>query len=245
MDVKGTQYLIDNFHSPHYPSLMARLARIVAPGTPHHVTQRGNRRQKTFFADEDYQLYKNLVAEYCAEESVAVWAYCLMPNHVHLILVPKRADGLARALGEAHRRYSKHVNEREDWRGFLWQGRFASAPMDEEHTLAAARYVEFNPVRARLVKSPEAWRWSSAAAHLSGRDDGLAAAKPMLEMAGGVRGWRKLLAQGLAPEEADVIRKAERTGRPMGDREFEKALEKKLKRPIAKQKPGPRVERGT
>lgn len=221
---------------------MARIARIVAPGTPHHVTQRGNRRQQTFFSAADYRLYKTLLAEHCALNDVEVWGYCLMPNHVHLILVPKRAEGLARALGEAHRRYTREINVREGWRGFLWQGRFSSAPMDEEHTAVALRYVELNPVRARLVKTPEAWAWSSAAAHLSGRDDGLVSVRPMLEAVGGRAAWRKMLAQGLAEDEADLIRKSETTGRPLGDADFIKRLSKRLKRDdIEKKKPGPKT----
>ncbi|MEW5962236.1 MAG: transposase [Pseudomonadota bacterium] len=219
---------------------MARLARIVVPGAPHHVTQRGNRRQQTFFEDADYALYKQLLAEFCAEEKVAVWAYCLMPNHVHLILVPKRTESLARAVGETHRRYSRHINFREGWRGFLWQGRFASAPMDEPHLISAARYVELNPVRARLVKTPEAWRWSSAAAHLAGRDDGLVSVAPLLEIVGGRGQWRKQLAHGLATEEVEAIRSAERTGRPLASPSFVKAIERRLGRPIAKRKPGPK-----
>ena len=101
---------------------MARLARVVVPGLAHHVTQRGNRRQQTFFSDDDYAAYKTLLADYCGKAGVAVWAYCLMPNHVHLILVPETAEGLQQAMGEAHRRYTRRVNFREGWRGFLWPG---------------------------------------------------------------------------------------------------------------------------
>ncbi len=114
---------------------MARLARVVAAGLPHHVTQRGNRRQSVFFRDDDYRAYASLLAEGCARFGVAVWGYCLMPNHVHLILVPRDAAGLRAALGEAHRRYTRRVNFREGWRGHLWQGRFASVAMAEAHLL--------------------------------------------------------------------------------------------------------------
>ena len=107
---------------------MARLARIVVPGLPHHVTQRGNRRQQVFFDDGDYRAYRGLLAEYCAKAETQVWAYCLMPNHVHLILVPSHPDGLRAALGEAHRRYSRRINRRQDWQGHLWQERFRSFP---------------------------------------------------------------------------------------------------------------------
>lgn len=120
---------------------MVRLARVVAPGIPHHITQRGNRRQETFFCAEDYQEYLALIGEWCRACEVDVWAYCLMPNHVHLIAVPESADGLRRAIGEAHRRYTRRVNFREGWRGHLWQGRFASCPMDEPHLLTAASYI--------------------------------------------------------------------------------------------------------
>ena len=150
---------------------MARLARLVVPGLPHHITQRGNRRQQTFFCDEDYAAYVELMADWCGERGVEIWAYCLMPNHVHLIAVPQSEDGLGRAIGEAHRRYTRRINFREKWRGYLWQGRFASFVMDEPYLLAAARYVEWNPVRAGLAVDAADWPWSSAKAHLSGRDD--------------------------------------------------------------------------
>ena len=124
---------------------MARIARVVVPGSPHHVTQRGNRRQKTFFEDGDYLRYKELLTEGCKAAGVEVWAYCLMPNHVHLILVPQDADGLRAALAEAHRRYTRLINARKNWTGYLWQGRFASVAMDESHLMTCVRYVEQNP----------------------------------------------------------------------------------------------------
>src|SRR3954463_8387521 len=145
---------------------MPRLARLVVPDFPHHVTQRGNRRLPTFFSDGDYALYRHLLRESCARAGTRIWAWCLMPNHVHLILVPESEDGLRAALAEAHRRYTRVVNEREGWRGHLWQSRFASFVMDEDWLIACARYVELNPVRAGLVARPEHWRWSSARAHL-------------------------------------------------------------------------------
>jgi putative transposase len=137
---------------------MARLARVVAPGLPHHVTQRGNRRQPTFFCDEDYDTYAQLMAQFRRAQNIEIWAYCLMPNHVHLIAVPQSVDGLRRAIGKAHRRYTQMVNFREGWRGHLWQGRFASFVLDEPYLLTAARYVELNPVRAALVKTPRPYR---------------------------------------------------------------------------------------
>jgi putative transposase len=219
---------------------MARLARVVAAGLPHHVTQRGNRRQPVFFGDDDYETYRELLAEGCRAAGVAVWAYCLMPNHVHLILVPKDADGLRAALGETHRRYTRHVNLRKGWRGYLWQGRFASFPVDESHLLACARYVELNPVRARLARRPRDWRWSSARAHLAGTDDDLVTTRPLLDL---VDDWREFLRGGLSAAEHEAIRAHERTGRPLGDKRFMARLEKRLGRTLARQKPGPKPKR--
>jgi putative transposase len=216
---------------------MARLARVVAAGVPHHVTQRGNRRQDVFFGDEDYEVYKELLAEGCRAAGVEVWAYCLMPNHVHLILKPSDADSLRAALGEAHRRYTRHINFQKKWRGYLWQGRFASFPMDETHLLHCARYIETNPLRAKLVRRVRDWRWSSARAHLSGRDDGLVKTAPLLRL---IDDWAAFLSGGREDEAFDAIRRCERTGRPLGDAKFVKRLESKLGRTLARQKPGPK-----
>jgi putative transposase len=216
---------------------MARLARVVAVGIPHHVTQRGNRRQQVFFADGDYLAYRTLLAEGCRKAGVEVWGYCLMPNHVHLILTPGGEAALREALGEAHRRFSRRINLREGWTGYLWQGRFASSPMDEPHLMACARYVELNPVRARLARSPQAWPWSSARAHLAGKDDGLVLVRPLLELA---PDWAGFLAGGLADDEHSALRAAERTGRPLGAAPFVASLERSLGRTLARQKPGPK-----
>lgn len=216
---------------------MARMARVVAAGIPHHVTQRGNRRQTVFFSDDDYQTYRSLLAEGCRAAGVSVWAYCLMPNHVHLILVPRDPDGLRAALSEAHRRYSREVNFRQGWRGYLWQGRFASFPMDEEYLLTCARYVEQNPVRAKLAVRARNWRWSSARAHLAGRDDELVKVAPLLDR---VENWKSFLGEGLDGTAQAAIRACERTGRPLGAPAFVRRLEKKLDRILARQKPGPK-----
>jgi putative transposase len=213
------------------------MARVVAPGVPHHVTQRGNRRQQVFFGDEDYAFYSLLLAEGCSRANVAVWAYCLMPNHVHMILVPQDEDGLRAALGETHRRYSSYINRRQDCTGYLWQGRFSSAPMDEPHLLSGARYVELNPVRAGLVRRARDWKWSSARAHLSGADDDIVTVAPLLALA---PDWPALLRQGLKDSEREELRAAERTGRPLGSAEFTAGLERRLGRALARRKPGPK-----
>lgn len=177
---------------------------------PHHVTQRGNRRQPTFLCEADYALYLELLRHWCRKSGTAVWAWCLMPNHVHLVLVPAHEDGLRATLAPVHRRYSWEINQREGWRGHLWQSRFASFPMDESHVHACLRYVELNPVRARLAARPEDWRWSSARAHLGLAADGLTDMAPASER---VDDWRAFLDTDLAEEDHKAIRAAERTGR--------------------------------
>ena len=196
---------------------MPRVARFVVPGLPHHVTQRANRRQRVFFSEADYRLYRDLLHSSCAAAGTSIWAWCLMPNHVHLVLVPTVAEGLRTALAPVHWRYAGHVNARQDWRGHLWQSRFASFPMDEAHLHACVRYVELNPVRAGLVSGPEDWPWSSARAHLGRGGDRLTALGPMRER---IDDWPAYLGLGLADAERDAIRAAERSCRPLGGSAF-------------------------
>ena len=196
------------------PIVVPRIARAIAPGFPHHVTQRGNRRQQTFFSDEDYQAYLDLIHEWCSAYSVELWGYCLMPNHVHLILVPENEESLALAVGKAHLRYSRRINFREGWRGHLWQNRFASYVMDEHYLLACARYIEMNPVRAKLATHPAEWRWSSARAHIDGATNEIVNVGPLLDLAG--TDWGAFLSQGTSCNDQAVLRRHERTGRPLG-----------------------------
>jgi putative transposase len=137
----------------------------------HHVTQCDNRHCRAFFEDADCALYRELFGQAVAE--VEVWAYCLMPNHVHVILTPSDEDGLRRTFADLHRHYTGTINARHGWTGHLWQGRFGSVAMDDAYLAAAARYVVMNPVRARLVERAEDWCWWSAIAHLEGKDDGV------------------------------------------------------------------------
>ena len=176
------------------------------------------------------------MAQWCHKYQVEIWAWCLMPNHVHLIAVPHTKEGLARAIGEAHRRYTRRINFREKWRGHLWQERFASFPMDEQHLLATARYVEMNPVGARLVENPEDYRWSSVHTHLIGKDDELTKVYSLLEL---IPDWYRFLK--LTPsDEVDLLHLHERTGRPIGKGYFIGKLEIKLGRMLRPQKPGPK-----
>jgi len=218
---------------------MARLARAVIPGRAHHVTQRGNRRQQTFFGEDDYRAYLSLLGEWCAKHEVRVWAYCLMPNHVHLIVVPPQGDAMCRAIGEAHRRYTRRVNFREGWRGHLWQGRFGSFVMSGAHLLAASRYIERNPVKAGLVQRAADWPWSSAAAHVRGETDGIAETDWLTErIAGWVCSWEEHLRQPDEEGLAKVMQLHENTGRPLGDKPFVRRLEKLLGRPLLPGRPG-------
>ncbi len=215
---------------------MARIARVIASGYPHHITQRGNRRQQTFFCDDDYLTYIELMAQWCKKYQVDIWAWCLMPNHVHLIAVPHSEEGLARAIGEAHRRYTRRINFREKWRGHLWQERFASFPMDEQYLLATARYIEMNPVAAKLVQVPGEYRWSSAHAHLVGQDDDLVQVKPLLGL---VPDWHSFLMLSLE-HEVDLLHRHESTGRPLGEDTFIDQLEIAASRVLRPQRPGPK-----
>jgi len=218
---------------------MARIARVVVPGVPHHITQRGNRRQEAFFEPADFREYLSLMKEWCGRSGVEIWAYCLMPNHVHLIAVPEAEDSLRRGIGEAHRRYTRYINFKKGWKGHLWQERFASFPMDEPHLLAAARYVELNPVRARIKRTAKDYKWSSCRAHLAGENDDLVQARPLLDR---VPDWSGFLKSGLADEEWQVLRKHETTGRPLGDDGFVSGLEEKLGRVLRPGKRGPKIK---
>jgi putative transposase len=219
---------------------MARLARVIAPGFPHHVTQRGNRRQPTFFGDDDYAAYVELLREHCTRHDVRIWGWCLMPNHVHPIAVPASEAGLRLAIGKTHRHYTRRVNFREKWRGHLWQGRFASFPMDDDHLWQAGRYVDLNPVRARLAAAPEEWPWSSARARILGGPDPLVAPDCPLLLARKVRSWREFLDLGLTGSDLDEFRLHERTGRPLGPEPFVVAVGRVVGRDLHPCKPGPK-----
>ncbi len=201
---------------------MARMARVVIPNYPHHVTQRGNRRQKTFFFEDDYRYYIEFISDFSRQSGTEVWAYCLMPNHVHLVMVAGEEDGLRATLGEAHWRYTRHINFREGWRGHLWQERFHSFTMDEKYLLSTVRYVERNPVAASLCVNPQDWEWSSARAHLKGEDDELVSVEPMIKRVGN---WTEYLSGSDNSNNTDLIKQHTRTGRPLGSTEFIRKLE--------------------
>ena len=166
------------------------------------------------------------MSEWCGKKGVDIWAYCLMPNHVHFIMVPEFPESLKLAVGEAHRRYTRMVNFREDWRGHLWQGRFASYILDNEYLISAVRYIEMNPVKAGLVRNPEDWQWSSAKYHIHGEADPLIKESPLRQIIEG--DWKEFLYSSIPEHTVKTIQKHERTGRPLGSTNFIKYLEKKL-----------------
>ncbi len=214
---------------------MPRMPRLVVPGLPHHVTQRGARRQRTFFDSGDYAGYLDLLLHAKQSASVDIWAYCLMPNHVHFVAVPSREDGLRKLFAELHRRYTARINERHGWRGHLWQERFFSCVMDERHLLAAVRYVERNPVRAHLCARADEWAWSSATAHLNGIDDPIIDDIPMREL---IDDWATYLRGQESDKMIGALRAHSRTGRPLGDEAFVRKLEVATGRRLRKRAAG-------
>ncbi|MEI7817738.1 MAG: transposase [Desulfuromonadales bacterium] len=196
---------------------MARLPRLVVPGYPHHLTQRGVRSMAVFTSDDDRISYLSFVAEECKRHSVEVLAWCLMTNHVHFIAVPATEQSLARAFGEAHRRYTRMKNFAEGVRGYLFQGRFSSSVLDQSHLLAAVRYVELNPVRAGMAQQAEEYVWSSTRFHL-----GLVGNDPLVadsNLLGLVPNWEDFLRRDDGGTER-LVAAATRTGRPAGDEVF-------------------------
>ena len=216
---------------------MTRLARVVVPGHPHLVTQRGNEGRRVFFSDADYAAYRDLLGEATRAADVAVWAWCLMPHHVQLVLTPADEDGLRRALARVHRQYAALIHTRRQRSGHFWQGRFGSVAMDEAHLAAAYRHVHLDPVRARLAKRPQNWEWSSARALLGLGGDPLTALAP-------ARARYLRFADLLeAPEDRAAtrrLREGESIGRPAGSEAFLLDLERRTGRRLRPLPRGPR-----
>ena len=182
------------------------------------------------------------MAEAAARARADIWAWCLMPNHVHVILVPSDEDGLRRTFADLHRRYTGFVNARARTTGHLWQGRYGSVVMDESHLYNAIRYVSLNPVRARLVKRARDWEWSSVRTHLAGRDDAVVRVAPVLER---VDDFARFLDEPVDEEAAYApLRRAETIGRPIGDPGWLEALEARTGRSLAPGRRGPKPKKG-
>jgi putative transposase len=208
---------------------MPRMARVVIPGIPHHVTQRGNRREDVFFEDGDRQRYLQLLLGYATKHGLSILAYCLMTNHIHLVCIPQQADTLAKVFRPLDLRYTQHFNQAQHISGRLWQGRPFSCALDDEHLWAAIRYVERNPVRARMVRRAEDYAWSSALAHCGLREDPLLSPLPPT-MPASTRDWSAWLAANDDEKTMATIRLRTRTGRPAGDKRFIAGLESRLGR---------------
>ena len=216
---------------------MPRMARVTAVGEPHHVIQRGNRRQNVFFKPADKQAYLDILSLQAKLFGLEIWAYCLMDNHVHLIVVPREEDSLTKAIGETHELYTRMINFREKWRGYLWQGRFKSVPLDEPYLYAALRYVERNPVRAGLVKKAEDYPFSSATAHVYNKDNPLLSRCYLMDE---IDDWAKYLRNEEEEEHLRRIRRQSETGRPLGSADHLRGLEERLGRELIKRRPGPK-----
>jgi putative transposase len=206
---------------------MPRVARVVCAGLPHHVTQRGNRRNPVFFDDGDRLAYLALLSDYSNRHAVEVLAYCLMTNHVHLVLRPATAEALRCALRPLHMRHTQRVNRRHDWKGHLWQGRYFSSPLDEDYLWAAIRYVELNPVRACLVDRAEEYPWSSASAHCGVTNDPVLTSDEAWRIRlAAIGDWSTWLVAGGDDRSIDVLRRHADKGIPCGSTQFVEELER-------------------
>jgi putative transposase len=216
---------------------MPRIARIIAAGYPHHITQRGNNRTTVFFDDDDRQAYLDMLLQYTRKYNVVLWAYCLMSNHVHLLAVPETATGLARGVGMTNMLYTQYINRKLNQSGRIWQNRFFSCMVESNQYLwSVVRYIERNPVKAGIVASAEEFRWSSASAHVAGDSNPLLTGESWLEP-----DERKEYAQFLRGEDDEMeadIRSATRTGRPFGSDQFINDMECRLNQRLRPRVPG-------
>ena len=220
---------------------MPRVARSVFPGVPHHVTQRGNRREDVFFSDGDRATYLGWLAHLCARFRVEILAYCLMTNHVHLVAVPTSENALEKVFRPLHTRYAQRINRARGWTGHVWQGRFFSSALDERYLWTALRYVERNPVRAGVVQRAEDYRWSSAPAHCTlAHDYVLTKDRAWLSQLDSIGNWSKWLAEPDQHEELAVLRQHVERVLPCGTEDFVRGLEQQsgqMLRPTAVGRP--------
>jgi len=216
---------------------MPRIARIIAPGYPHHVTQRGNNRAQVFFDNEDRQTYVGLLAKYAQKYSLQIWAWCLMDNHVHLLVVPENETSLARGIGLTNMVYTQCLNRKLRQSGRIWQNRFFSCVVENnEYLWSVVRYIERNPLKVGLAVRVEDYRWSSAKAHLSGAKDDLLTQPDWLDAS--ARADYAYFISVEDEEQNNAIRKATRTGRLFGSEGFIDNLEYELNRQIRNRKAG-------
>jgi putative transposase len=214
---------------------MPRSKRVVAVGVPHHVTQRGNGRQDVFVNDGVRRVYLDLLAEHAGKNQLGVVAYCLMTNHVHLVVVPESERSLANTFRHAHGRFSQFWNTAFHGSGHLWQNRFYSCPVEAAAEWRVIRYIEQNPVRAGLVEAATEYAWSSARAH-AGLESPAWLDSEWWSRRWTAREWAKALRE--ADEEAVAIRLATYSGLPYGSEMFVRALERELGRRLERRKGG-------
>ncbi len=200
---------------------MARLPRLSAAGLPHHVIQRGNDRQVVFREDADYARYRGWLREVATTHALAVHAYVLMPNHVHLLVTPPTDTALSKAMQSLGRRYVRWFNDKYGRTGTLWEGRFRSTVIDaDRYLLACSRYIELNPVRAGIVNSPELYRWSSYSHHAGVLVDPLVIDHPLVWALGNTPferqlAYRRLFEVDLEAEFVQALRSATNRGRAL------------------------------
>jgi len=217
---------------------MARLPRIVIPKQPLHIIQRGNNREPCFFADEDFRFYLDSLKDASSRHGCRIHAYVLMTNHVHLLLTPESAESPSAVLQSVGRRYVRYVNHVYGRSGTLWEGRYKSALIDSDHyLLVCSRYIELNPVRARMVEQPGDYRWSSYRYNALGLADALLTPHFLYESLGAdavQRGavYRSLFNTQANLTEFDAIRSATETGNILGNDRFKENIETALKRRI-------------
>lgn len=216
---------------------MPRVARVMIEGWPFHLTHRGNHRKDVFHSDEERGDYLTILRQNAQRFEMAIWAYCLMPNHVHLLVVGRQRSSIARAIGNAHREFSRRCNLARAVTGHAWANRYYSTPLDETHVWAAVRYIELNPVRAGLVRRATEFTWSSARSHAGlVSDELLGSTQPF---PGPVSDWSAWLDIGLEQEATERLRQNTQTGMPTGDEEFLSKIERRLGRAVGPKKPGP------
>ncbi len=222
---------------------MPRRARTVAPGYPHHVIQRGNNRETVFFDDEDRSVYLFLLKKYSEVWQSPIICYCLMTNHVHLLARPALGESLQKMMQGLTLCYTQHINRKRLRTGRLWESRYHSCIVDEDAYLwAVARYIEQNPLRAAIVKSPEDYMFSSAAAHMGFVQDPVLGEDLLGE--GQVKEYVEFIKAGISSEHLRDIRKSTKTGRPLGTDEFLAKMERQLGRRLTALPVGrPRVRR--
>jgi putative transposase len=209
---------------------MARLGRYFLPDQALHVIQRGNDRQAVFFTPDDYARYRDWLVAAAGEYGCAVHAYVLMTNHVHLLVTPSSAESLPRTMQSLGRRYVRHVNWAHRRTGTLWEGRYRAAPIDSDaYFLACCRYIELNPVLARMVAHPRDYPWSSYRAHADGAKDPLASDHPLYRRLGRTAAerqqeYRALFRAKLPDAFVEALRAATNGGWALGDERFKRQI---------------------